>query len=58
MSWLAGHPAHSGASPGWVGAIVVGLAMAIVALAFALCVRYFLYPGEASPSHIKRRILE
>ena len=34
------------------------VAVAIVFLVFVLCVRYFLEPGETSPGHIKRRILE
>lgn len=58
MNGVAGHAAHAGAVPGWAEVIVLGLAIGIVALAFGLCIRYLLSPGEASPSHIKRRILQ
>lgn len=52
------HAIHSGAPGGWLGAMVLLLATLVVAVAFVLCARYLLDPGETSPSHIKRRILE
>lgn len=38
--------------------VLVVLAVAVVIVAFALCVRFFLRPGEADPDHIKRSILD
>lgn len=37
--------------------VVVTLSIGLVVVVVALCVRYFLVPGETSESHIKRRIL-
>jgi hypothetical protein len=43
---------------GLLESVVAAVAVAIVLLVFVLCARYFLKPGETSPGHIKRRILE
>lgn len=53
----AAHGAHA-APPGPLGLVVVAVAVGVVALVFVLCAKYFLRPGETSPAHIKRRILE
>ncbi len=49
---------HHAAGEGLAGSIVTALAIGVVALVWALCLRYFLRPGETSGRHIKRRILE
>lgn len=52
------HGGHGSLQPGMFDWLVVGAAVGVVLLVFGLCARYFLVPGETSPSHIKRRILE
>lgn len=37
--------------------LLLGLAVASVAVVFLLCLRFFLRPGERDPGHIKREIL-
>lgn len=37
--------------------LLLGLAILVVAVAFVLCLRFFLRPGESDPRHIKREIL-
>lgn len=44
-------------TPSWLELTVVGVAIAIVVVVIALCIRFFLFPGETSESHIKRRVL-
>ncbi|MDT8340667.1 MAG: hypothetical protein RQ751_04070 [Longimicrobiales bacterium] len=48
---------RAAASSGIPDQILVGAAVAVVVLAFALCLRFFLRPGETDPGHIKREIL-
>lgn len=38
--------------------VLLGLAVVAVIVVIALCIRYFLRPGETSEEHIKRRVLE
>lgn len=38
--------------------ILVGLSVLVVLFALYSAIRYTLWPGEESPDHIKRRILE
>ena len=49
---------HASAAHGRLESLVAAVTAAIVFLVFVLCARYFLEPGETSPGHIKRRILE
>ncbi len=49
-----GRVASSSGLRDWV---LLGFAVASVALAFVLCARFLFRPGEADPDHIKRRIL-
>ena len=49
---------HASAPHGLLESAVAAIAVAIVILVFVLCARYFLQPGETSPGHIKRRILQ
>jgi len=45
--------------PGSVAEVLlVVVALAIVLVSFYLAVRYTFWPGELSPNHIKRRVLE
>ena len=37
--------------------ILLVAAVAVVAVAFVLCLRFFLRPGETDPGHIKREVL-
>jgi len=52
------HGAHGRGPQDPLGWLVVLAATGVVVLVFGLCARYFLKPGETSPDHIKRRILE
>lgn len=49
---------HHAVATGALELLLTGLAIAVVVLVFALCVTYFLRPGEGSARHIKRRVLE
>ena len=44
-------------SSGFLDWVLVGLAVVSVVLAFLLCLRFFLRPGESPPGHIKREVL-
>ncbi len=52
------HTSHGSVPRTLLGSLVMAVAVAVVLFVFALCVKYFLRPGETSPAHIKRRILE
>lgn len=52
------HEAHGRGPQDPLGWLVVLVATGAVVLVFGLCAKYFLRPGETSPDHIKRRILE
>jgi hypothetical protein len=43
---------------GMIDYIGVFLALLVVAVVIALCIRYFLNHGEHEPGHIKRRVLD
>lgn len=49
-----GRQATSAGASDWV---LLTLAVISVAVAFALCLRFLLRPGESHPAHIKRRVL-
>jgi len=49
---------HDGAPGSIVEFILVAIALAVVLLSFYLAIRYTLRPGENSPDHIKRRVLD
>lgn len=42
---------------GLIDWVLLGLAVAAVAIAFLLCLRFVLRPGEDGPAHIKRVVL-
>ncbi|HEY7027092.1 MAG TPA: hypothetical protein VH438_05775 [Gemmatimonadales bacterium] len=52
------HGGHGTAPQSWFGWFVVAAAVTVVLLVLGLCARYFIEPGETSPGHIKRRILQ
>ena len=49
---------HSGGPNSILDLVLVASAIAVVLVAFWLALRHTLYPGETSPDHIKRRILQ
>ena len=49
---------HDGAPGSIVDLILVTIALVVVLISFYLAIRYTLRPGEKSPDHIKRRVLE
>jgi hypothetical protein len=49
---------HSAAAHSFIDLVLVGIALIVVVLAFYLAVKYTFWPGEGSPDHIKRRVLE
>lgn len=57
-SLASGHSGHAGGPQGLVGWLVVAVAVVVDLFVVGLCAKYFLSPGESSPDHIKRRILQ
>ena len=51
-------PHQHGLSRSPLDLVLTAVAVGVVCLVFALCLRCFLHPGEASAGHIKRRVLE
>jgi hypothetical protein len=49
---------HSASAHSFVDLALVAVAALVVILAFYLAVKYTLWPGERSTTHIKRRILD
>ncbi len=49
---------HSGEANSILDLVLVASAIAVVLVAFYLALRHMLFPGETSPDHIKRRILQ
>ena len=49
---------HSATAHSFIDLMLVAGAALVVILAFYLAVKYTFWPGERSPNHIKRRILD
>ncbi len=45
------------AASGAMDWLLLALAVLSVGTAFGLCLRFFLWPGEEDPAHIKREVL-
>jgi len=59
LAFLQAHMGHgSSARPELFEYVLVGIAIVAAAWTIYLAVRYTVRPGESSPDHIKRRILE
>ena len=59
LAFLQAHAGHGAAArPDLFEYVLVGIAIVAAAWTIYLAVRYTLRPGENSPDHIKRRILE